>query len=444
MDIWKFALSWTLIYAFGQGFLVYGALRLLLQLVPGAWAGARYRLSLTAMLLLLLWFGGTWWQQLHTPVSAALAFGHAAPDTVVLHPRAGIISRFQVYISGLQVLFPWLSGCYLAGLTLMLIRLVASLLQLSRLKKEGVSQPDAILQQLFERLRQQVSAGAPARLLMSARAQAPMVIGLIKPIILLPAAIMTQLTAEQVETILLHELVHIRRHDYLVNMLQSLVETVLFFNPFVWLISAICRREREHSCDDAVVQHAAAPLTYATALAAVAGAPQHRLAVAAAGQPHHLLHRIRRIVEGNKNPFSYSRAAAAVLLVIAIASSMAWIPPSLHTRANDESRHTAITPAAQTQENTLAERLMTDHLVDQVKGFVVERSGDDLYINGQRQPADVAGKYLSGLTKNYMRIEVYPLIERMKRHPDANFIQVLLPVSESSPCVDYQPKKAGC
>lgn len=113
----------------------------------------------------------------------------------------------------------------------------------------------------------------------------------------------------------MHELAHIKRNDYLINILQTIVETILFFNPFVWLISAIIRREREHCCDDLVLLHTREPLNYATALAALASYPGNAsgLLVAASGQSYPLFHRIKRILEMKKNPFSYSRMVAAIL-----------------------------------------------------------------------------------------------------------------------------------
>ena len=95
----------------------------------------------------------------------------------------------------------------------------------------------------------------------------PTVIGFVKPVILLPASVLGGLTPQQLEAILAHELAHIRRHDYIVNLLQSLLETLLFYHPAVWWLSRRIRIEREHCCDDLAVSLCGDPLVYARALA---------------------------------------------------------------------------------------------------------------------------------------------------------------------------------
>ena len=95
----------------------------------------------------------------------------------------------------------------------------------------------------------------------------PLVVGCLRPIVVLPIAAMAQLNAAQVEAILAHEIAHVRRHDYLVNLMQTLAETLLFYHPAVWWLSARIRDEREHCCDDVAVAVCGDPVGYAAALA---------------------------------------------------------------------------------------------------------------------------------------------------------------------------------
>src|SRR6185436_14771851 len=97
-------------------------------------------------------------------------------------------------------------------------------------------------------------------------AQVPAVVGLLRPVVLVPAGALTGLPAEQMKAMLLHELAHIRRCDYLVNLLQSIVEALLFYHPAVWWVSGQMRSERELYCDDAAVAVGGDVLTYARAL----------------------------------------------------------------------------------------------------------------------------------------------------------------------------------
>ena len=115
-------------------------------------------------------------------------------------------------------------------------------------------------------LRTRMGLTRPVRLLISSLAEGPSVVGWIRPVILLPAATLLGLTPEQLEAVLAHEFAHIRRYDYLVNILQMVVETLLFYHPAVWWTSARIRHERELCCDDLAVSSCGDPLCYARAL----------------------------------------------------------------------------------------------------------------------------------------------------------------------------------
>jgi len=497
MDIWIRSLSWALIYALGQGFVVYAALQLVLKLVPAS-SNTRYHLSLTSLALLFVWFIATLWQQLQafslTPEQPLI--GHAA-NTVYLFPlySHGDHNSYSLLRSSFEFIAPWLSAFYIIGLTLMLTRLSGGIWQLHTLKNSGLSKPATTFDELLASLKNRLNFNGPVQLFISAKAKVPMVIGFVKPAILVPAAALAQLTTEQLETILLHELAHIKRNDYLINILQTVVETVLFFNPFVWMISSTVRREREHCCDDMVLEHSYEPIEYATALAALASPGNlSAFTIAANGQKNYLFHRIKRIMEMKKNPFSYSRMAAAILIVAIITCSVAWLAPSFArpgkerpdkittsrsaatdniasavngdnekkmmgtpgTMAIDDKKQApgktakAVPVADESaaanigDEQQLVQLLLNDKVVDEITGFVVEKKQDKLFIDGKQQSDELANKYLSSIKKQELRVQVFSLAERLKMHPDGGLIKNLMPVSFSSGCVDYQPKKPGC
>src|SRR5262249_31480014 len=120
---------------------------------------------------------------------------------------------------------------------------------------------------LARRLSLALGVRQAVRLLESTAIEVPAVLGLLRPVILLPASAVTGLTPAQLEMILAHELAHIRRHDFLVTLFQSAVETLLFYHPAVWWISRQVRIERENCCDDLAVAVCGTPLQYARALA---------------------------------------------------------------------------------------------------------------------------------------------------------------------------------
>src|SRR2546428_154855 len=143
-----------------------------------------------------------------------------------------------------------------------------------------------------------LQGGRPVRLLRWTLVPVPAVLGWVRPVILLPASALTGLTPLQLEALLAHELAHVRRYDYLVNLIQSVIETLLFYHPAVWWISARVRDEREHCCDDLAVAGGGDAHFYATALL---GMERLRVtppafALAAAGRGGALMGRIRRLV----------------------------------------------------------------------------------------------------------------------------------------------------
>lgn len=517
MAIWIQSLSWTLIYSLVQGFAVYASLWLVLKLARVTSASVRYHLSLSALTVLMAWFVGTWWQQFHLllPVEAQQLTPDTANTVVLWLPLQGFSGADGLNnINAIQSLtsqwFPWLAAFYILGLVLMLVRFSAGMLQLFSLRTGGAVPSGAALNELFLTQKRHLKLDVPIKLFISVKAQVPMVIGFLKPIILLPAAAVAQLDPQQLETILLHELAHIKRHDYLVNILQTVVETILFFNPFVWVISTMIRREREHCCDDLVVNHISEPILYATALASLAS---HRRTVpiniiAATGEPTQLYNRIERIMEMKKKSFSYSQMVATIIIIATITGSIVLAKPifsknkkgkaaiastnqmpnpnqsekidmvsgvkdkgavTITTDKRNEkqvvdeggtmktSERSGAEIAAQqlpreqaanttvSEENVLVGRLLEARLVDQVKGFVVEKQQGRLYINGMSQKDEIATKYLQNLKKETLRVQVFSMDERMRMHPDASFIQILLPATFSSPCVDTRPvKKDDC
>src|SRR5213076_1329469 len=139
----------------------------------------------------------------------------------------------------------------------------------------------------------------------------PMVVGWLRPAILLPVAALASLSTTQIEAILAHELAHIRRHDYAVNVLQAIVETLLFYHPAVWWLSNRIRVEREHCCDDVAVALFGNPLQYARALTRFEELrldPAHALLAANGGS---LLTRIRRLVGAHGESANWSSQFAA-------------------------------------------------------------------------------------------------------------------------------------
>src|SRR3954462_9946618 len=198
-----------------------------------------------------------------------------------------------------EPLLPSLMLIWLVGVAALSLRLLTGWLWVQRLRTHGVSPADDASRRLAARLSRRLHISRAITLLESTLVDVPTVIGFLKPVVLLPASALGGLTPQQLEAILAHELAHIRRHDYLVNLLQTLVETVLFYHPAVWWVSRRIRIERENCCDDLAVSLCGDPVAYATALADLEAlrsgpAPDHHIAMAATGGS--LLLRVRRLL----------------------------------------------------------------------------------------------------------------------------------------------------
>jgi hypothetical protein len=142
-----------------------------------------------------------------------------------------------------------------------------------------------------------LALGRAVRVLQCARIEVPMVIGTVRPLLLVPACGLSGLPPDQIEAIIAHELAHIRRHDYLVNLLQSVVETLLFYHPAVWWVSHVIRMEREHCCDDLAVSACGDAMLYAQALTTVETLRGGVSGLAMAVSGGSLLARIRRLLD---------------------------------------------------------------------------------------------------------------------------------------------------
>ena len=183
-------------------------------------------------------------------------------------------------------------------------RLSLNLNYVNRISRFESAPADEKWQIVFGNLKTKLNISKEISLLQSNIVKVPLVSGVIKPIILVPAGMLANMPADLIESILLHELAHIRRNDYLVNIIQSCIETVFFFNPFLLKLSALIKEEREACCDAIAVEATKNKVSYVQALVAcgeytTSTAP----ALAFAGSKNHLLQRVKRILYNqNKKP----------------------------------------------------------------------------------------------------------------------------------------------
>ncbi len=233
------------------------------------------------------------------PVGAAFSAPIAATSTSVRSVPASFPAA--AYRAVPAPFLSWVVAVWLAGAVAFWLRLTGGWVLAERLRSRLVRPAPHQWQQALDRLKTRIRFSRPVRLLVSSLVEAPAVVGWLRPVVLVPVGALAGLPPEQIEALLLHELAHIRRHDYLVNFLQGVVEALLFYHPAVWWVSGHIRAERELCCDDVAVSVSGDALTYARALAGLAASRPAHLSTVMAAAGGSLSHRIARLL-GQSRP----------------------------------------------------------------------------------------------------------------------------------------------
>ena len=295
------ALGWVLLYFVWQGVIVGAVSAVLLWLLHHASARWRYAVCALALLLCLCI------PSLHL---LSLLSGTSLAQLPVAAPPA--------WRAALQAWMPALVLAWSAGVGLMSLRLCLGLAWVGKLRRQAVAAP-AIWQARLDALAQRMGLHRRPPLKLHAGLASPVTVGFWRPVILLPAALLSGMPVALLEALLAHELAHVRRWDYLVNLLQSVAEALLFFHPVVWWLSARMRAEREQVADALAAQALQDPQQLATALHALSlqtAAPQHEgLLMSARGGA--LLTRIERLMAPGPDTGSWKMAVPALLLACA-------------------------------------------------------------------------------------------------------------------------------
>jgi len=306
------AIGWALVHSLWQGLLIAAVVSGLLLAVRSA--HIRYIAGCAALLAMLASFALTLIHLL--PASNAGLTSLLKPELPPWRPLPEATDNNSV-----PYLIPLLTPLWFTGVCLFYLYTAAGWVGLHRLRSRCIRGRHS-LQQLASELR----ITRPVLLLESLLADTPVVLGHFRPVILVPLGFLTGLPADQVEAILLHELAHIRRSDYLVNACQRLIEGLFFYHPAVWWISHIIRTERENCCDDIVVALRGDPHTFAAALTTLEQNRTGNWAVAAAGG--NLMKRITRLLY----PQNQRAASSPVLTVAALLLTTAMLLPAWHAR----------------------------------------------------------------------------------------------------------------
>ncbi|TKK68876.1 M56 family metallopeptidase [Ilyomonas limi] len=296
----------------------------------------RYRIAITAQFAGFVWFVVTlqfYYQQcIKATADAQLLLQN---NTVVYQPDI-VSNKYNIlsYIAKAEMLLPYLSLAYLCLLCVLVVRWFKSYRYTSRLKQEGLQKAGMDIRLFVQNMAAELGIKQKVKIYLSTLVNCPLTIGFLRPIILVPIATINHLTTQQLEAVLLHELAHIRRADYLINLLLNVIETILFFNPFTRLISKNINKEREHCCDDWVLQFKYNAPMYAEALLRIAclqASPA--IAMKAEGKSEgELLWRVKRLLNHQQKRFNYSQQMIALVVTTCMLVSIAWLQPAKQPR----------------------------------------------------------------------------------------------------------------
>ena len=338
MSAWMHVAGWVLVHFIWQGALLAVVSALALRACRRRSASLRYGIACATLAAMLAAVAATATLvergeephakplRVHVLVARESVNDAALPIQLETRPTS-IPQAFSG--AAVEALFPWVVSIWLAGVILLLCRTAAGWWRVRRLHQRALQTVCSAWQRSGNRLAARLGLDRLVRIVELPDVDVPFVVGCLRPIIVLPIAAIAQLNPAQIEAILAHELAHVRRHDYLVNLLQTLAETLFFYHPAVWWISARIRDEREHCCDDVAIDVCGDPVGYAAALTEIESWRTGDIELAPAASGGSLINRVRRILrveissqrQGSNLAIGFALVAGALVTATVLAQS---------------------------------------------------------------------------------------------------------------------------
>lgn len=325
------AICWTLVHSLWQGTILAVLAGVVILATKKSTSISRYNILSSLFLLFMVAVGVTLYIQVQdnmsdTPVGVPAAtemygsfqnraFTGVSDAGVALAESSVVLDLVDFFNknASLLVVFWFVIFC------IKCFRVFGGLGHIYRIRNYKTSTPPIFWIERLNQLRTLLKIKGRVRMLESRLVSVPSVTGIFKPIVLVPIGLLNNLSQQEVEAILLHELAHIRRRDYFVNIVQSFAETVFFFNPGVLWLSSLIRDERENCCDDLAIAVTQSKKNYVNALVTFQeyNMNNSRLAMGFGGKKSHLLHRARRILlDNNKSLSKMEKTFLAICLML--------------------------------------------------------------------------------------------------------------------------------
>ncbi|NND45752.1 MAG: TonB family protein [Xanthomonadales bacterium] len=288
------ALGWTLIHFLWQGACIAGLYWMVCRFTRPEQSSLRYWTGMSGFLASVLVPLATFFHYLPgaaQQLQAAPLTGGAVALGTAIRPTYGSLLQL-----GMEPAMPFVVAIWAVGVVLLSLRALLGWMGARRMVTHGTEPVGPELRRVVYALMRRLGIRQWVTVLSSTRVKVPTVVGWLNPVILLPVSVIAGLPRAQLEMIIAHELGHIRRYDYLLNLLQLIIETLFFYHPAIRWLSRQVRQEREHCCDDLVVARCEQPAVYARALANLETLRSPVASVAMAATGGDLVHRVRRIV----------------------------------------------------------------------------------------------------------------------------------------------------
>jgi len=311
-------LGWALLHSLWQGAIVAAILAAVLLVFRSP--RIRYFAACSAMLALAVGFVTTLGVVAPTQAQRSL---NATANSFRPWNFLADQNNFVSWRPELGAIAPWLGPLWMIGVCAFCLLRLAGWISARKLRSRGVCGVSEFWRNKLAELSARMRVSRPVQLLESCLVDVPLALGHLRPVILIPIGMLSALPVAQVEAILMHELAHIRRHDYLLNAAQRLIESFFFYHPATWWISSVIRNEREHCCDDVVVAMTGNAQEYAVVLAALERSRISSLELALAATGGRLMKRIHRLLNPTQSVNALAPALAVAILLATAATSMA-------------------------------------------------------------------------------------------------------------------------
>lgn len=438
------AIGWTLIHSLWQLVLIAGLLWLMLNVLHRSAPATKYAIAVGALILSVLATVGTFLYEFDFSAPSAGEFNEryfseiSIESSSIQQADAGISAGIRALSVWIEGSLPLLVNIWILGALLFMFRLLNSLSELRGLRNSSSEVEDFQMQKMLYRLAGKMGIKGKVNLRVSSFGASPLTFGAIKPIILFPAGLLLQLSPAHLEAILAHELAHVRRNDYLANLLLSSLDVIFFFHPCYWWMNTTVKELRENAADDLVVKAGIEPKTLATSLAEVLNFAKQNppeLALAAGKHRNPTLQRIKRILgypaqNYPQTPIISIPMLLTLFLSVGLMASAQQDAPKSTVPVAPKAPIAGIEPtfAAPTLPDTIVKPAQQKVKAPEVASgnhFIISKDGVKYRIQGNLM--------ISGSDTVVMSAQTLAALDELRDFDEANMPQLDIPVAPAFP-----------